>query len=148
MVHVQISSSIEYGPSAWIVLRFRVPSSTMVDGKFPVCESETTMELDEKDLVVTTFKSSGPGGQKKNKTESAVRIKHLPTGIIVTATESRSQLQNRERALERLRQRLAARSRRPRRRLPTQPGRAAIEKRLSEKKRRGEIKKGREKVDD
>jgi protein subunit release factor A len=106
------------------------------------------MDLDEKDLVVTTFKSSGPGGQKKNKTESAVRIKHLPTGIIVVATESRSQLQNRERALERLRQRLAVRSRRPRRRLPTQPGRAAVEKRLREKRRRGEIKRGREKIDE
>jgi protein subunit release factor A len=120
----------------------------MVEGKFPVSESGMTMDWDEKDLQITFFKSSGPGGQKKNKTESAVRIKHLPTGIIVTATESRSQLQNRERAMERLRQRLAALSRRRRRRVPTRPGRAAVEKRLNEKKHRGDIKRTRAKVDD
>ncbi len=120
----------------------------MTERKFPVSESGARMDIDEKDLQITFFRSSGPGGQKKNKTESAVRIKHLPTGIIVTATESRSQLQNREKALERLRQRLAARNRRPRRRLPTQPGRAAVKKRLDEKKRRGELKRGRAKVDD
>ena len=58
--------------------------------------------------VVTFYRASGPGGQKKNKTESAVRIKHLPTGIIVTAAESRSQHENRATALQRLRERLAA----------------------------------------
>jgi protein subunit release factor A len=106
------------------------------------------MELDEKDLIITFYKSSGPGGQKKNKTESAVRIKHLPTGIIVTATESRSQHENREKALERLGERLAARNRRAKRRIPTKPGRGAVERRVSEKKRHGEIKRGREKVAD
>ncbi|HEY7744764.1 MAG TPA: peptide chain release factor-like protein [Desulfuromonadales bacterium] len=105
------------------------------------------IEIDEKDLVITFYKSSGPGGQKKNKTESAVRIKHLPTGIIVTATESRSQHENRETALERLRERLAARDRRRKRRIPTQPGRGAVERRIGEKKRHGEIKRGREKVE-
>jgi len=60
------------------------------------------------DLVITFYRASGPGGQHRIKTESAVRIKHLPTGIIVTATESRSQHENREKALERLRERLAA----------------------------------------
>ena len=105
------------------------------------------IELDEKDLVVTFYKSSGPGGQKKNKTESAVRIKHLPTGIIVTAAESRSQHENREKALERLRGRLAALQRRRKRRVPTQPGKAAVDRRISEKKRHGEIKRGREKVE-
>jgi protein subunit release factor A len=106
------------------------------------------MEIDEKDLVVTTYKSSGPGGQKKNKTESAVRIKHLPTGIIVTATESRSQLENREQALARLRQRLAARNRRQKRRVPTTPGRAAIERRLTQKTRRSQTKQARRSIDD
>jgi protein subunit release factor A len=105
------------------------------------------MQIDEKDLVVTFFKSSGPGGQKKNKTTSAVRIKHLPTGIIVTATESRSQLENRQLALERLQARLAARNRRPKRRIATAPGKAAVERRLTEKKHRAEIKRGREKLD-
>jgi ribosome-associated protein len=101
-------------------------------------------DFDEKDLVITYFKSSGPGGQKKNKTESAVRIKHLPTGILVTATESRSREINRVRALERLAQRLAARQRKRKPRLPTRPGRAARERRLTEKKRRGETKRRRQ----
>lgn len=105
-------------------------------------------DIDEKDLVITYFKSSGPGGQKKNKTESAVRIKHLPTGILVTAAESRSQASNRERALERLQERLAARRRRRKPRLPTRPGRAARERRLGTKKRRGEIKRRRRPVEE
>ena len=101
------------------------------------------MDIDEKDLLVTFYKSSGPGGQKKNKTESAVRIKHLPTGIIVTATESRSQFDNKEKALERLRDKLAARNRRQKRRIPTNPGRAAVERRLTQKARHSETKQGR-----
>ena len=56
----------------------------------------------KRECEITFFKSSGPGGQHKNKTETAVRIKHAPTGIIVTATESRSQLRNRQLAFERL----------------------------------------------
>lgn len=105
-------------------------------------------QIDEKDITVTYFKASGSGGQKKNKTESAVRIKHLPTGIIVTATESRSQYENRERALERLRQRLAALTLRRKKRVPTKPGRAAKARRLADKKRRAEIKRGRSRLEE
>ena len=54
--------------------------------------------------AVDTYRASGPGGQKRNKTSSAVRIRHLPSGLIVIAEESRSQHENRERALRRLRQ--------------------------------------------
>src|SRR5262245_22872373 len=54
--------------------------------------------------AVDTYRASGPGGQKRNKTSSAVRIRHLPTGLIVIAEESRSQHENRVRALRRLRQ--------------------------------------------
>src|SRR4030088_414370 len=55
---------------------------------------------------VDTYRASGPGGQKRNKTSSAVRIRHLPSGLIVIAEESRSQHENRVRALRRLRQAL------------------------------------------
>jgi hypothetical protein len=55
---------------------------------------------------VDTYRASGPGGQKRNKTSSAVRIRHLPSGLIVIAEESRSQHENRARALTRLRQAL------------------------------------------
>src|SRR5881396_2193305 len=55
---------------------------------------------------VDTYRASGPGGQKRNKTSSAVRIRHLPSGLIVIAEESRSQHENRARALRRLRQAL------------------------------------------
>src|SRR6516164_7272420 len=55
---------------------------------------------------VDTYRASGPGGQKRNKTSSAVRIRHPPSGLIVIAEESRSQHENRARALKRLRQAL------------------------------------------
>jgi hypothetical protein len=55
---------------------------------------------------VDTYRASGPGGQKRNKTSSAVRIRHLPSGLIVIAEESRSQHENRERALSRLKKAL------------------------------------------
>ena len=55
-----------------------------------------------RECLITPFKSSGPGGQKKNKTESSVRVRHRPTGITRIATESRSQTRNREAALERV----------------------------------------------
>ena len=64
--------------------------------------------LVEGDLEIAFFKSSGPGGQHKNKRETAVRVRHVPTGIAVEATEERSQARNREVALERLAERLAA----------------------------------------
>src|SRR5437763_2370806 len=56
--------------------------------------------------AVDTYRASGPGGQKRNKTSSAVRLRHLPSGLIVIAEESRSQHENRARALRRLRQAL------------------------------------------
>jgi hypothetical protein len=62
---------------------------------------------------VDTYRASGPGGQKRNKTESAVRLRHRPTGLIVIAEESRSQAENRTRGLKRMREALALRLRQP-----------------------------------
>jgi protein subunit release factor B len=86
------------------------------------------------------FVGSGPGGQHRNKTESGVRLLHRPTGLVVTATERRSQLQNRGAALERLRERLAALAHVPRTRRPTRPTRGSQERRLAAKKREGRKK--------
>jgi hypothetical protein len=70
----------------------------------------TWTELSDAQLLaqcaVDTYRASGPGGQKRNKTSSAVRLRHPPTGLIVIAEESRSQHENRARALRRLRQAL------------------------------------------
>jgi protein subunit release factor B len=89
------------------------------------------------------FVGGGPGGQHRNKTESGVRLVHRPTGLTVTATERRSQAQNRAAALERLRERLAPLAVRPKVRRPTRPTRGSKERRIAEKKRRGERKAGR-----
>ncbi len=92
---------------------------------------------------VETFRAGGPGGQHQNKTESGVRLTHGPSGIVVTARESRSQHRNRARALARLRAALVESEHKPRPRRPTKPTRASREKRLEEKRRRSLTKKKR-----
>ena len=92
---------------------------------------------------VTPFKSSGPGGQKKNKTESSVRVRHRPTGITRIATESRSQSRNRALALERVWKELERRAKKRTPRVATRPHRAAVERRLEEKRHSGATKRGR-----
>src|SRR5215813_3924748 len=102
------------------------------------------LALDDEALLreceVSTFIGGGPGGQHRNKTASAVRLVHLPTGVTVTATERRSQLRNRGAALERLRAVLTGLSRVRRPRRPTLPSRSSKDRRLEAKKRTGRRK--------
>src|SRR6266478_443363 len=98
-----------------------------------------------RECEVDTFRSSGPGGQHVNKPESAVRLTHLPSGVVVTAQQERSQHRNKAICLEKLRAKTAKLNYRPANRVPTRVPRSVKKRTLEEKERRSRIKRLRSK---
>ena len=113
-------------------------SGAGASGPYALPESD---EVLLRECRVDTLRAGGKGGQHQNVTDSAVRLTHLPTGIVVTARERRSQHRNRQVALARLRRRLEKHLARKPKRVPTRVPEAQKRKRLEAKRRRAQVKR-------
>src|SRR5512139_305310 len=110
----------------------------MATRRTPLCPPPyaTDRETLEREVVVEVFRASGPGGQHVNRTESALRLTHPPSGVVVIAQDSPSQHRNRDIAFARLAERLEKLNHVPKKRVPTRPTKGSRERRLGEKKSR------------
>ena len=113
--------------------------------------SETPYGLDsesvERDSAIQFLRGSGPGGQNRNKVETGVRLTHGPTGVSVAATDTKSQSQNRENALERLRNKLVDMNTTEAPRVPTKTPASAKRQRVDQKRLLGKKKESRHSID-
>jgi protein subunit release factor B len=98
-----------------------------------------------RECEVETFRASGPGGQHVNKTESAVRLRHLPSGVVVSSQQERSQHRNKAICLAKLRKKIAQLNYKRPKRVPTRVSRSAKNRTLEAKARRAQIKRLRSK---
>jgi len=101
---------------------------------------KTDMITLRQETDITFYRSSGPGGEKKDKTETAVRLSHRPSGFKVIATEHRSQSKNRQLAFQRLQKKLLELNRTSKKRIPTKTPPVVQEKRLESKQHRSKTK--------
>jgi protein subunit release factor A len=104
-------------------------------------------EVLEREVIVEAYRSGGPGGQHRNVTDSAVRLRHLPSGVRVTASDSRSQARNKDTAFARLIERLRELNRVRKPRVPTRATRSSVERRIQEKKQHQRAKQRRGSID-
>lgn len=113
--------------------------------KLPESDEELLRECE-----METFRASGPGGQHVNKTESAVRLKHPPSGVVVTSQQERSQHRNKALCVQKLRTKIDRLNYRPPKRVPTRLPKSAKRRTLEGKAHRSQIKRLRSKpvVDD
>lgn len=102
----------------------------------------------EDEVRIDTLRASGPGGQNLHKTESAIRLTHFPSGVVVIASDTRSQTRNRELAFERLIERLKKLNVVPKKRKKTRPTLAAKKRRLEGKRQASSTKRMRARVRD
>jgi protein subunit release factor B len=120
----------------------------MSNRRAPLQPPPYTLDRDllEREVEVQVFRASGPGGQHVNRTESALRLVHPPSGVVVIAQDSSSQHRNRETAFERLVERLGRLNYVKPTRVPTKPSRAAKKRRVEGKQRTGAKKQMRGRV--